>query len=170
MPANTYQFLEYWNFPGYTPEQVYEVLADARLLPEWWQGVYLEAQIMGECETPVVGGLAQVKARGFLPYKLNFLLEAIHLEKGKLVEVKAAGDFNGIWRATLSSDGTGTQVELDWRVTVEMALIRYLSPILKPLFAWNHYWTTPRGEKGMMAYLAAKHGRSLQTNHEEQLV
>lgn len=163
MPANEYRFLETWHFPGYTPAQVYVVLADARLLPEWWRGVYLESEVIGEDTEPHVGGKARVKARGFLPYKLTFILEALTLEKNKLVEVKATGDFDGVWIATLSEVEDGTKVVLDWRVTVKMPLIRWLSPIFKPLFAWNHYWTTPRGEQGMLAYLAKKHA---QDTHE----
>ncbi len=161
MPANNYHFIEQWNFPDYTPDQVFEVLANATLLPEWWQGVYLEAELLEAYFEPVFGAKARVKARGFLPYELEFELESLRLEPGKLVEAKATGDFDGIWRATLTDTGRGTQVEIDWQVTVNMPLIRYFSPIFKPFFAWNHYWTTPRGEQGMMAYLDRKHGRSL---------
>jgi hypothetical protein len=166
MPANTYQFVEQWNFPGYTPEQVYTVLADARLLPQWWQGVYLEAEPLGDDTQPALGRKVRVKARGFLPYKLNFIVEAVRLEKDKLIEVKATGDFNGVWQAALAPKGDGTHVELDWRVTVEMPLIRYLSPLLKPIFAWNHYWTTPRGEQGMMRFLAQQYSHPAATVSE----
>ena len=35
MPANTYRFVEYWWIPGASPEEVYEVICDPRLLPHW---------------------------------------------------------------------------------------------------------------------------------------
>lgn len=159
MAANDYHFHEHWNIPGYTPGQVYEVLANASILPRWWSGVYLEAEPFAAYEEPIVGAKVRARARGFLPYELDFVLEALRLEPGKLVEVRASGDFEGIWRAELSQDGRGTRAELDWRVTVEMPLIRYLSPIFKPLFAWNHCWTTPRGERGMQEYLAETYNR-----------
>lgn len=132
-------------------------------MPEWWKGVYLEAELLEAYFEPVFSAKARVKARGFLPYKLEFELESLRLKPGQLIEVKATGDFNGIWRAMLTNNGQGTKVEIDWRVTVDMPLIRYLSPIFKPFFAWNHNWTTPRGEQGMLAYLAQKHGRPLNT-------
>lgn len=163
MPANHYHFVESWNFPGYTPDQVFEVLANATLLPEWWKGVYLEAELIDIYFEPTFGAKVRAKARGFLPYELEFELESLRLEPGRLVEAKATGDFDGIWRGTLIGNEQGTTVEIDWRVTVNMPLIRYLSPIFKRIFAWNHYWTTPRGEQGMLAYLAQKHGRSLNT-------
>lgn len=153
MPANTYRFVEQWWIPEASPDEVYRVISDSRLLPEWWKGVYLEAQPLGEWTEPRVGARARVKARGFLPYKLDFVLESTALEPGRLVEVKTIGDFVGVWRATLSLEPGGTRVDIDWRVTVEKPLVRFLSPVLKPLFAWNHYWTTPRGEAGLRAYL-----------------
>jgi hypothetical protein len=159
MPANTYHFREQWTIPGFTPEQVYEVLANASIVQDWWSGVYLEATPLAPYARPCVGGKVRAKARGFLPYKLDFILEALRLEPGELVEVRATGDFDGIWRAELVRDEDGTRVELDWQVTVNMPLIRYLSPLLRPLFALNHLWTTPRGERGMLRYLRAKHHR-----------
>ena len=157
MPANTYRFVEHWWIPGASPEEVYRIISQARLLPEWWKGVYLESEPLDGAAEPHVGARARVKARGFLPYKLNFILETTALQPGRLVEVRTIGDFVGVWRATLSSQPGGTRVDIDWRVVVEKPLIRSLSPVLKPLFAWNHNWTTPRGEAGLRAYLR-EHG------------
>jgi hypothetical protein len=145
MPANSYRFVEYWWIPGASPEEVYGTISQARLLPEWWKGVYLEAEPLDGTSEPYVGARARVKARGFLPYELNFILETTALQPGRLVEVRTVGDFVGFWRATLSPEPGGTRVDIDWRVVVEKPLIRSLSPLLKPLFAWNHNWTTPRG-------------------------
>jgi pimeloyl-ACP methyl ester carboxylesterase len=153
MPANTYRFVEQWWIPGASPDEVYQVISDSRLMPQWWKGVYLESHALGGWTEPHVGARAQVKARGFLPYKLNFILESTALEPGRLVEVKTIGDFVGVWRATISPEPGGTRVHIDWRVTVQKPLVRILSPMLKPLFAWNHNWTTPRGEAGLRTYL-----------------
>lgn len=159
MATNDYIFEEEWNIEGYTPKQVYEVLANASILPQWWTGVYLMARPLRDYEEPIVGAKVHARARGFLPYILDFTLEATRLEHGELIEVRASGDFEGIWRATLIREGRGTRVLLDWRVSVKMPLIRYLSWLLKPLFRWNHCWTTPRGERGMMDYLARQYDR-----------
>ncbi len=159
MPANSYHFSEQWNIPGYTPAQVYQVLSNACLVPLWWSDVYLEAVPLDDYQAPIVGAKVRAKARGFLPYTLDFVLEALTLEPGRRVVVEARGDFDGIWSAELIADEHGTRVEIDWRVTVNMPLIRYLSPLLKPLFAMNHNWTTPRGERGMIDYLSQLHSR-----------
>lgn len=154
MSANAYRFVEHWTIPGFSPAAVYEVLSDARLLPAWWKGVYQEAEpVEGRWAPPRVGARFRAKARGFLPYKLSFILESTVLEPGRVVEVRIQGDLDGVWRATLSLQGNGTRVDIEETVIARKPLIRFLSPLLKPLFAWNHYWTTPRGEAGLRAYL-----------------
>ena len=152
MPANTYRFVEHWWVPGASPDEVYEVISDSRLLPQWWKGVYLESRPLGEWTEPRVGSRTRVKARGFLPYRLNFILETTALKPGRLVEVKALGDFEGVWRATLSSEPGGTHVDIDWRVTVQKPGVCFLSPGLKPLFPLDHYLTTPPRGGGPRAF------------------
>lgn len=63
---------------------------------------------MGEWTEPHVGSQTRVKTRGFLPYKLTFILESTAPEPGRLVEVKTIGDFIGVWPATLSPEKGGT--------------------------------------------------------------
>lgn len=53
----------------------------------------------------------------------------------------------------LSPKDGGTHVHLTWEVSVERPILRWLAPILRPAFAWNHRWTTPRGEAGLRAFL-----------------
>lgn len=159
MPSNAYRFVERWTIQNFSPEDVYAVISDARLLPEWWRGVYLAVEPFdGEWTPPRVGGRVRAVARGFLPYKLHFVLESTVLEPGKTVEVRIQGDLDGTWRAVLSADGRGTRVDIEEQVMAEKPLLRVLSPLLKPVFAWNHYWTTPRGEAGLTAYLAEHRG------------
>ncbi|WP_245445900.1 hypothetical protein [Mesorhizobium kowhaii] len=103
-----------------------------------------------------VGSRARARARGALPYELNFIIEAAELEPGRLVVVKTLGDFDGLWRAELSPSGTGTGVQLTWQVTVLRPILKFLAPLLQPAFAWNHRWTTPRGEAGLRRNLRAR--------------
>ena len=153
MPANTYVFREHWTVPA-SRDRVYDVLSDGKLLPDWWKGVYLEATPLNGPDVRV-GARLDAVLRGALPYRIRCVLESTELVEGEIVEVVARGDFEGRWRATLSDVDGGTRVDIDWRVTAEKPLIRYLSPLLKPLFAWNHNWAKERGEAGLTAYLAA---------------
>ena len=159
MPSNVFRFDESWHIPSASVTDVYSVLANGELLPLWWIGVYLEAKRSGPPDPPKVGDQIKARARGFLPYKLNFILEATALEPDKRVEVKTIGDFEGIWSAELSRRTDGVHVSIVWQVTVLRPILKFLPPILRPAFAWNHRWTTPRGEKGLREYLAPQKNR-----------
>ena len=161
MPSNVFRFDESWEIPEGTPQEVWDVLSDARLLPLWWGDAYKDIEPLDEKGKGVVGARARARARGALPYELNFIVEAAELEPARLVVVKTFGDFDGLWRAELSPSGPGTHVDLVWQVTVERPILKFLAPLLRPAFAWNHRWTTPRGEAGLRRYLAAqKTGRA----------
>jgi len=158
MAANVFRFEESWEIPGASVEQVYDVLAHGELLPLWWKGVYLDAEKLSPNVEPKVGDRIRVRARGFLPYHLNFVVEAAELELGRRVVVKTIGDFDGLWSATLTQHEGGVHVDLVWEVTVLRPILRLLAPLLRPAFAWNHRWTTPRGEKGLREYLVRARG------------
>ena len=115
---------------------------------------YLAAEKLTKSDGPKVGDRVRVRARGFLPYELNFIVEAVELEPGRRVVVKTIGDFDGRWSAVLSPREGGVHIDIIWEVAVLRPVLRLLAPILRPAFAWNHRWTTPRGEKGLREYLA----------------
>lgn len=154
MASNVFRFDEHWNISGATCAEVYAVLADGELLPLWWKGVYLEVHRLGPPGPPKVGERLRARARGFLPYELNFILEAAALEPDRFVQVKTIGDFVGLWSAELSQCQDGVQVAIVWQVTVLRPVLKFMAPVLRPAFAWNHRWTTPRGEKGLQEYLS----------------
>ena len=157
MPAHVYRFSESWLIPA-PRDEVWQVLSRAELLPQWWQGVYLEATPLGDYPEPRVGNRFRARARGFLPYRLHFVLETAVLNRPEQVAIKLTGDLTGIWSATLTDVPEGTHVALEQETSADKLMLRLLSPVLKPLFAWNHRWTTPRGQAGLTAYLA-KHGK-----------
>ena len=128
MASNVFRFEESWSIPHATPEEVWEVLARGELLPRWWKGVYLQAHSLDGSE-PHVGGRVRARARGFLPYHLNFILEATDLIPGQVVAVKTSGDFEGRWRAELSPRDGGTHADLTWEVSVERPILRILAPV-----------------------------------------
>ena len=156
MAAHVFRFIETWEIPDASVEEVYDVLARGELLPAWWKGVYLEAEKLTPWAAPQVGAKLRAKVRGFLPFVLNFVIEATELEPPRRVAVKTSGDLDGAWSATLSRKDGGVRVDLVFEVTIERPGMRVLAPLLRPLFALNHYWTTPRGEKGLRAFVAAR--------------
>jgi hypothetical protein len=156
MPSNVFRFDESWDIPEATPQEVWEVLSDAELLPLWWGDVYKEVVPLDAKGKATVGSRARARARGALPYELNFIIEAAELEPGRLVVVKTLGDFDGLWRAELSPSSAGTHIKLTWQVTVLRPVLKFFAPVLRPAFAWNHRGTTPRGQAGLRRYLSAR--------------
>ncbi|WP_174329829.1 SRPBCC family protein [Litchfieldella anticariensis] len=155
MKSNKFHFMETWTVPGYSPEEIWAAISTAHPchLPRWWDGVYLQVKPLEGADRLSVGARAWVKARGFLPYKLRFLLEVSALEPNSRIEVRSQGDLEGVWCAQLKEYEDGSCIGLEWKVTVNKPIVRLLSPLLKPVFARNHIWTTPRGEAGLRAYM-----------------
>jgi hypothetical protein len=159
MPFNVFEFNEHWDIPNGAVGDVYAVLAQGDLLPPWWKGVYLEAVPLNAGEQPKVGARLRAKARGALSYESNFILEAVEPVQDKKVVMRTIGDFIGLWTAVLHQQASGVRVDLNWKVTVERPILKYLSPLLRPALAWNHRWTTPRGEPGLREFLANRHSK-----------
>jgi uncharacterized protein YndB with AHSA1/START domain len=155
-PANVYHFEDKWRVP-FPAEKVWEVLSRPEEYPRWWRGVYLSAEPLDGSESKRVA----VVAKGRLPYKLRFTIETLRLEKPRLIEFRATGDFvTDVSRWVLQPEGEGTTVTLEWNPRVEKLLVKILSPILKPIFRWNHDWTMKRGERQIVEYLSASVGRN----------
>jgi hypothetical protein len=65
------------------------------------------------------------------------------------IEITATGDFvgRGVW--SLKPEGDGTHIAFDWRLRADKPLLRWLSPIFKPIFRWNHSWAMARGYESL---------------------
>jgi hypothetical protein len=154
MGANRYHFEDHWDVP-FPIDDVWTVLSRARDFPLWWKGVYLSVQPLDDSKEPRVGTRVAAVARGWLPYKLRFTIETTKLEKPRLIAFKATGDFEtgeSRWLLTPTANET-THVILDWNPMVEKPIVKLLSPILKPVFRWNHHWTMVRGQRQITDYL-----------------
>ena len=140
---------------------VWEALSLPEDYPTWWWGVYLSAQPLAGTGPSDAGRQVAVVARGWLPYRLRFTIETLTLRKPHLIEFRASGDFvTDVSRWLLESEANGTSVTLEWNPRVEKPVVKFLSPILKPIFRWNHHWTMRRGEIQLTAYLSEKAVRS----------
>jgi len=158
--SNKYHFEDHWDVP-FPIQDVWDVLARPREFPRWWKGVYLSAEpldaVNGE---PRVGFRIAVVARGWLPYKLRFIIETLALEKPRLIVFKASGDFEtDDSRWLLTPNDAGTRVVLDWNPMVKKPIVKLFSPALKPLFRWNHNWTMVRGQRQIVDYMSKRADR-----------
>ena len=144
-----YRFVDEWLVPG-SPEWVYGLLSRPRVYPEWWGKAFLE----GEGDAGPAAPGKRLLTRGRLPYRLRWELTCIEATAPSRLVSRIEGDFvgEGIW--TISPADGGTRAALEWNVEVRKGLVRYLTPVLRPLFAWNHRWAMARGLESITALAA----------------
>jgi uncharacterized protein YndB with AHSA1/START domain len=144
-----YLFIDEWDVAA-PPEAVFEALADTRTYPQWWRPVYLGAQSDG----PVaVGTASEQHFKGRLPYHLHTRSVIAEFDPPRRVTADVDGDLRGrgTWTLTPMPEG-GTHVCFDWQVHADRNLLRVLTPVLRPVFRWNHNWAIARAIEGLEPY------------------
>ena len=152
--AAEYVFVDEWDVAA-PPESVFEAIADARTYPEWWRAVYLEAESDGP---PELGRVSRQYFKGRLPYRLRTTSQIVRLEPPRIVEADVAGDLSGRGLWTLTPTAGGTHIRFDWHVNADRPLLRRLTPILRPLFRWNHNWAIARAKEGLEPFARQRAG------------
>jgi uncharacterized protein YndB with AHSA1/START domain len=152
--ADEYVFIDEWDVEA--PQgAVFDALADARTYPHWWRPVYID--VTADC-SPRVGCVSQQEFKGRLPYHLKTRSEIVRLERPRELEVSVVGDLTGkgIW--TLTPAGDRVHIRFDWRVIADRPLLRLLTPVLRPVFRWNHNWSIKRAMEGLEPYARSRGG------------
>ncbi|TNJ62104.1 polyketide cyclase [Paenibacillus hemerocallicola] len=147
MAANQYFMPTNWRIKGDIWE-VYEICSNFKDYQRWWPDVYLNIQEAGtdeETGNEVYAILSKAK----LPYKLRWKSYKTTEHAPHSLSLKASGDMvgHGTWR--FEQEGEYVNVQFDWYVNAEKPILKYLSPIMKPMFQSNHYWAMDRGKESL---------------------
>ncbi len=146
---NEYFFVTRWRVRGELGE-IMKILGDAEDLKRWWPSVYLDVKRRDD-------GVVELFTKGWLPYTLRWSFRVTE-QRPDGFALDAFGDFVGHGDWHLVQDGEFTDITYEWRIRAEKALLRVLSPILKPLFGANHRWAMARGEESLQIELDRRHG------------
>jgi len=147
-PTASYVFVDEWDVAA-PPEAVFHALADSRTYPQWWCPVYLDVESGG----PAAAGVeSRQHFKGRLPYHLHTRSVIAELDPPRRVTADVDGDLSGRGTWTLTPTATGTHVRFDWQVYADRKLLRVLTPVLRPLFRWNHNWAIARAVEGLEPY------------------
>jgi uncharacterized protein YndB with AHSA1/START domain len=146
--AREYVFIDEWDVDA-PLEAVFDALADARTYPRWWTPVYIDVDADGP---PALGKESRQHFKGRLPYHLHTRSTITRLEPPHMVQGDVEGDLRGRGTWTLTPTATGTHVRFDWRVFADRRLLRALTPVLRPVFRWNHDWAIARAMEGLEPY------------------
>jgi uncharacterized protein YndB with AHSA1/START domain len=143
--SREYTFLDEWDVSA-PIEAVHAALADSRTYPRWWRPVYLSVEAEG---LPREGLVARHEFKGRLPYTLRTSWEITRYQPPDRLDVAVEGDLTGrgIWQ--LSERDGGVHVSFDWRVLADKLVLRVFTPVLRPLFRWNHNWSIERAREGL---------------------
>lgn len=138
--ASEYVFVDEWDVDA-PIEAVYETMVDARTYPDWWLPVY--GSVEGDRRE------TRHRFKGRLPYTLDMHAVLVEEDPPRRFDVEVDGDLRGHGTWTFTEREGKTHVRWDWRVYADRPLLRYLTPVLKPLFRWNHSWAVARAREGL---------------------
>ena len=154
-----YHFITRWEVAASCAE-VYNTLKEADDLKRWWPSVYLDVKTVEKGDANGLGKLVSLYTKGWLPYTLRwqFRVTEVHPQDHSGFSLEAIGDFvgRGVW--TFTQQGDRCQVVYDWRISAEKPLLKYLSFLLKPLFAANHHWAMRKGLESLELELRRRKG------------
>src|SRR5262245_10128092 len=155
MPSPTYHFVTRWRVDS-TPEEAYEIIDNTPDLPRWWPAVYLEVVELEPGDSRGIGKVIGLYTKGWLPYTLRWQFLVVEKVPARRIVLEAWGHFVGRGTWTFTPDGGGVEITYDWEVRAEKPLLRYLSFLLKPVFAANHRWAMAKGEESLKLELARR--------------
>jgi uncharacterized protein YndB with AHSA1/START domain len=147
-----YRFLDRWVVAA-PIDRVYDAIGDVLGYERWWTDFVLRAK--GDEGPPAPGNRNELLVKAYLPYKVNFGLEVIAAERPRRILSRLSKDFDGTGEWVLEETADATVATLDWRPSVNHALIRHLTAALRPLFRSNHNWAMRHGERQIREYLRA---------------
>ena len=143
--SNEYVFVDEWDVAA-PLDAVYAAVGDASTYPEWWQPTYISVRTEGPAG---VGQVNHHHFRGPLPYTLKATTRTTRYDPPTLVETAVDGDLRGTGIWTLTPRNGGTHVRFDWRVFADRPFLRVLTPVLQPVFRWNHGWAITQAQAGL---------------------
>lgn len=164
MFSRDYHLKTQWYLPG-SVEEVAAVLSEPTDLPRWWPEVYLEVERLHAGDAEGLGEVVRVVSRGRLPFRLNWTYQVVEKRWPERARIEATGDLSGRGTWTLEPEaGLGaarSSATFDWQVRADKPLLRLLTPVLKPLFAWNHDWAMAKGEVALARELARRRASAI---------
>lgn len=69
------------------------------------------------------------------------------------VETRVLGRVDGRWSWRVETTDSGTLVPFDWAVRPQLAWMRAVAPLARPVFGWNHRSLMAEGAFGLARHL-----------------
>lgn len=158
-PSHHFDLVSHWRLDA-PREQVWSALSQPEAWPRWWPYVR-EVQTLRGGDGQGVGSVRRIRWATRLPYEIVIEVEALEALKHERIRGRSSGQLHGegIWLLREDEEGGHTDVTYVWRVQLARPWMRWLAPLLAPLFRWNHDGVMRAGGLGLSKYLHASIGR-----------
>ena len=154
----TYNFTSTWRLAS-PIEAVWERIYDWESWPSWWKGVARTQRLGGPVSSaPLPKPEAQegmVQWRSPLGYSLTTRMRGTVIDPPSEFAAICSGDLLGTATWRLSAKDGVTTVRFFFDVRTTKWWMNLLSPLLRPLFLWNHDQLMRQGAQGLAGRLGA---------------
>jgi uncharacterized protein YndB with AHSA1/START domain len=154
MPARHFDLISHWRIAA-PVERVWAALTDTEGWPRWWP--YVRSVRTLACgRADGVGSVRRIEWATRLPYEIVIEVEAVESVRLERLRARSRGQLRGegIW--LLRAEGGFTDVTYVWRVELTRRWMRWLAPLLAPVFRWNHDGVMRAGGAGLARHLAGR--------------
>ena len=154
MGASEFHLVTEWSF-AVPRESVWAELSKPEDWPSWWRAVK-RVELLEPGDANGVGALRRMTWRTALPYSLSFDIRTVRVEPMSVIEGRAEGELRGVGIWTITADGVHTNARYDWKVEVTRPWMRFVAPLARPVFAWNHYVVMKWGARDLAQRLRVR--------------
>ena len=144
MTGSDHQILTRWELEA-SPQEVFDLIADASSYPRWWPSVFLDAQVLEPGDERGVGRLVEVRTATFLLLALRWRYRVTSSHAPGRLAVETSGDLEGLGLWTFEGRGKNAAVRFHWRGRVKRAPFRQLPTLFRPLARACNRWAMERG-------------------------
>ncbi len=154
MTSSHFDLVSHWRLNAPLP-RVWDALTDPERWPQWWPYV-LAVQTLNRGDAQGLGGIRRILWATRLPYQLQIEIETVENLHHERLRGRSRGQLRGegIW--LLRAEGAQTAVTYVWRMELAKRWMRWLAPVLAPLFRWNHKAVMQAGAEGLARHLASQ--------------
>jgi Polyketide cyclase / dehydrase and lipid transport len=139
-----FNFITHWNVDA-PVEEAYAIIKDSSALKDWWPSVYLDVNVTDPGLISGIGKKVALWTKGFLPYTLRWNFEVVQIIPKERIVINAQGDLigTGVW--TFKKIPSGSEVSFEWNIDFTKKYLSPFTPVLRPVFGWNHRWAMNKG-------------------------
>jgi hypothetical protein len=152
MPSTHFDLVSQWRIHA-PVDRVWAALTDTESWPRWWPYAR-EVRTLREGGPDGVGARRRIVWSTVLPYSVCIDVEAVECVRHERLRGRSRGQLDGEGLWLLRSEPGFTDVTYVWRVVLTRRWMRWLAPLLAPVFRWNHDLVMRAGEAGLRRYLA----------------